>query len=212
MVNYYSHMWPIAAPIHARIHGRIPFISCALKPRTMDPQVLRTINPAQLLGITNRTSDSSPPSLTAPEAAATQPPGGLQDLYVLTSTSLAPYRQGQSPVLLDPDGPPPLYRLSRTISSVANLLREWTVGLGSHPVVERFEGLYGAKWRPRQDERVFYGRCLVIIKEIKRRQGPSCSQAKAIQDLEVVRTITLKNGSLHKLSNWLKTQQDVRSD
>ena len=106
---------------------------------------------------------------------------------------------------LDPAAAPPPYKMARYVRTVADLWREWTEGLGSNPAVRRLEEAYGARWRTSQSERMFFGRRLVIIREIERRSG-SCSEAKAIDDLDRIRVGELKNGSLHGLSVWLRSR------
>jgi hypothetical protein len=53
----------------------------------------------------------------------------------------------QNLVKFDPALPPPSYVMSRTISRVPDLWREWSVGLGSGPAVKKLEQTYGARWR-----------------------------------------------------------------
>ncbi len=44
---------------------------------------------------------------------------------------------------------PPPYRMSRTIQTIPELWREWTVGLAGQPLIEQLDALYGASWRIR---------------------------------------------------------------
>jgi hypothetical protein len=50
-----------------------------------------------------------------------------------------------NPASRSPLPPPPPYVLSRTISTVPQLWREWTVGLGDGPSVQGLEDLYGPR-------------------------------------------------------------------
>ena len=88
-----------------------------------------------------------------------------------------------------PDLPaePPAYELSRTITTVPDLWREWTVGLGVGPAVQHLEDTYGAAWRPSQKERVLYSRRKVIIDEIRTRQAGGDTATIAVEKLEIVR-------------------------
>lgn len=129
-----------------------------------------------------------------------QPPS---DAAAPVSTLGAVQTARDEPVLFDPAALPPSYKMSRSITTVTDLWREWTVGLGSGLAVQRLEETYGARWRPDQSERVFFSRRLVVIREVERRTE-SCSQAKAVADLEAVREKDLKNASLFALAKWLR--------
>jgi Centromere DNA-binding protein complex CBF3 subunit, domain 2/Transcriptional activator of glycolytic enzymes len=107
------------------------------------------------------------------------------------------------PPSLDPTGPPPPYQMSRTIQSVHDLWREWTVGLGSGPAIQALEQTYGASWRPTQSERVFFGRRKLIIDEIQRRQRRTTDLQAAIDELELIRI--RRRTTLHGL--WKLLQQ-----
>ena len=65
----------------------------------------------------------------------------------------------------------PRYRMSRTIQTIPDLWREWTVGFQGQPSVEKLDELYGADWRSGPDataERQFYSRRKTLINEIRR--------------------------------------------
>lgn len=77
--------------------------------------------------------------------------------------------------------------MSRTIVTVPDLWREWTVGLGNGPAVQALEDTYGAQWRPDQSERVFYSRRKVIIDEIRTRERRGGHAQVAVEELELIR-------------------------
>lgn len=108
---------------------------------------------------------------------------------------------------MDPDASPPAYKMSRTISTVTDLWREWTVGLGSNPAVQALEDTYGASWRPDAGERVWFGRRKVIIDEIRRRQIQTVHRDPqiAVQEVEIIRRQLGGNKSLHKLWQHLSS-------
>ena len=83
--------------------------------------------------------------------------------------------------------PPPQYILSRTITTVPQLWKEWTVGLPGGPSVQGLEDLYGPSWRQKHSEQVFYGRRKVIIDEIRRRQASGISTGAAVEEVELMR-------------------------
>lgn len=62
----------------------------------------------------------------------------------------------------------PQYRMSRDISTLQEMVREWYEGLDGGPSVRQLEAQYGSKWRTKNDaERVFLGRRKVIINKIE---------------------------------------------
>jgi len=62
---------------------------------------------------------------------------------------------------------PPTYHLSRGITTIPDLWREWTVGLGGQLSVEALDERWGSRWRHGAESQ-FYSRRKVIIDEIKR--------------------------------------------
>jgi hypothetical protein len=98
----------------------------------------------------------------------------------------------------------PKYRLSRTISTIPDLWREWTVGLGNSPSVQFLEDSYGARWRPSQEERVFFCRRKAIISWIraKQRERPNTEATVIVMELESFRQ--QQHASLAKLVVLLK--------
>jgi hypothetical protein len=62
---------------------------------------------------------------------------------------------------------PPTYQLSRCITTILDLWREWTVGLGGQLSVEALDERWGSRWRCGAEFQ-FYSRRKVIIDEIKR--------------------------------------------
>ena len=85
------------------------------------------------------------------------------------------------------DGPP-VYSMSRACHlTVADLWREWTVGLGGGPAVSDLERAWKRKWRKSNTETKFFSRRKVIIDHIvalKDRVGIE----RALHQLETLRT------------------------
>jgi len=100
---------------------------------------------------------------------------------------------------------PPSYMLSRTISTVPQLWREWTVGLGNGLSVQGLEDLYGHRWRPAHSEKVMYSRRKVIIGEIRRRQAEGINTGAAVEEVELMRQRSRL--SLHQLHQVLNRQK-----
>ena len=105
--------------------------------------------------------------------------------------------------------PPPSYVLSRAVTTVPQLWREWTVGLTGGPSVQGLEDLYGSRWRQKHSEQVFYGRRKVIIDEVRRRQAQGMSIGAAVEEVELVR----QRGqlSLYQLYQVLNKQKKCAS-
>jgi hypothetical protein len=61
--------------------------------------------------------------------------------------------------------PAPSYKLLRQVTTVPDLWREWTVGLGGLSLVAALDAMYGSCWRL-QSERQYYSIHKVIINEV----------------------------------------------
>ena len=109
----------------------------------------------------------------------------------------------QGPEATRPPSSEPPYRMSRTIQTVDDLWREWTVGLGGNPSIQSLEDSHGAKWRPEQKERTFFSRRKVIIDYIRARTNAGANPQAVIQELEIRRSTA--EWSLAKLSNMLNS-------
>ena len=105
----------------------------------------------------------------------------------LASPSLSSYEDNETVSRPSPPLVPPKYRLSRTIETVPDLWREWTIGLNSNFSVQSLKDTYGAAWRPALNERVFFSRRKAIIDEIRARQSAGINAAVAVEELELVR-------------------------
>lgn len=80
-----------------------------------------------------------------------------------------------------------MYKMSRTLSTVAGLWQEWKTGINGAPSVESLEARYGPKWRTSQAERKFYSRRKVIIEEITKRIGAGMDAWRAVEEVEGMR-------------------------
>jgi hypothetical protein len=95
----------------------------------------------------------------------------------INTTPASPSPAGPSTVTNEDDGqqatvriepPTPTYKMSRTITSVVDLYREYTEGLGGNMPVRELEKNYGIKWRRSEADRKFFNRRKVIYDEIAR--------------------------------------------
>ena len=103
---------------------------------------------------------------------------------------------------------PPTYQLSRGITTIPDLWREWTVGLGGQLSVEALDERWGSRWR-RGAEFQFYSRRKVIIDEIKRLVAAGGREAIDVVDsLEEQRLRS--RASLSQVINALKAAAKAR--
>jgi hypothetical protein len=87
-----------------------------------------------------------------------QPPAvDLGGPALLAPTALEARVQAQAPA--------PSYKLSRQVTTVPDLWREWTMGLGGLPLVAALDAIYRSCWRL-QSERQYYSMHKVIINKV----------------------------------------------
>jgi hypothetical protein len=96
---------------------------------------------------------------------------------------------------------PPTYQLSRAITTIPDLWKEWTVGLGGQLSVEALDERWGSHWR-RGAEFQFYSRRKVIIDEIKRLVAGGREAADVVDSLEEQRLRS--KASISQVINTLK--------
>ena len=101
----------------------------------------------------------------------------------LTGASPLPNRPVALPITaLAQAAEPPPYRMSRTIQTIPELWREWTVGLAGQPSIEQLDARYGASWRTGPtiaSKRQFYSRRKTLITEIRRLAAAGGAPAEA---------------------------------
>jgi len=102
---------------------------------------------------------------------------------------------------------PPTYHLSRDVTTIPDLWREWTVGLGGQQSVESLDERWGSRWR-HGAEFQFYSRRKVIIDEIKRLVAGGREAIDVVDSLEEQR-LTAK-ASLSQVINALKAAAKAR--
>ncbi|KAK4700175.1 hypothetical protein P7C70_g6078, partial [Phenoliferia sp. Uapishka_3] len=98
-------------------------------------------------------STSATPSAPPPPAAA--PSNPLTDLLALTSISSTAASATSS------------FSMSRTISSVTDLWREYDQGIGGRPAVRDVYEIKGHKWSSNDSERKHYQRRMTIVEKVK---------------------------------------------
>lgn len=86
----------------------------------------------------------------------------------------------------------PKYRLSRSISTLPDLWREWTIGVKGSPSIEELDRQYGTKWRPDHKENQYYCKRMVIVRELRRRAeamagGYAANVDAVVKQMEVER-------------------------
>jgi len=79
------------------------------------------------------------------------------------------------------------YRMCRTVQTVEELWREWTVGLQGTPAIAALDSRWGSRWRAgRQSELQWYSLRLEVIKEIRRlAQSRRTSEVVAMRVLDL---------------------------
>jgi hypothetical protein len=99
---------------------------------------------------------------------------------------------------------PPAYKMNRSISSVRDLWREWSDGIGGGPPVKALEETWGSKWRKETTERRFFNRRRIIIDEIGRIMKDEAKTAE-----EAVSMLDGRIRAPKKSLDWL--QKQIRS-
>ena len=102
---------------------------------------------------------------------------------------------------------PPTYHLSRGITTIPDLWREWTVGLGGQLSVEALDERWGSRWR-HGAEFQFYSRRKVIIDEIKRLAAGGRAAIDVVDTLEEQRLRA--KSSLSQVIDALKAAAKAR--
>ena len=122
------------------------------------------------------------------------------DILTSSDSAISP-----SPARFDPTLDPIKYRFSRTITTVVDLWKEWSIGLESGPSIQQLDSTWGAKWKD-QNERQFYSRRLPIVKAIQQRyaSGKATSLQEAAVQLETLRLQGGESMSLNKFGKVLK--------
>ena len=79
------------------------------------------------------------------------------------------------------------YRMCRTVQTVEELWREWTVGLQGTPAIAALDSRWGSRWRAgRQSELQWYSLRLEVIKEIRR-----LAQSRRTSEVVAMRVLNL---------------------
>jgi hypothetical protein len=102
---------------------------------------------------------------------------------------------------------PPTYHLSRGITTIPDLWREWTVGLGRQLSVEALDERWSSRWR-HGAEFQFYSQRKVIINKIKRLVAGGREAVDVVDSLEQQRLRS--KASLSQVINDLKAAAKAR--
>ncbi|KAG1445642.1 hypothetical protein G6F56_009841 [Rhizopus delemar] len=87
-----------------------------------------------------------------------------------------------------PIAPIPVYRLDRTLKTVDEVWKEYSVGIKGGPAVEMLEFEHGTLWRKDRTEARYFSRRNVIYKEIKRMANElNISNEEAARNIERTR-------------------------
>ncbi len=83
-------------------------------------------------------------------------------------------------------GKAPEYRLMNA-KTVADVWREWELGIAGGPAVKDLERVWGHRWRPVGGPRVAFSRRKVILDELARLRAQGHSPDDAVAELEAIR-------------------------
>lgn len=87
-----------------------------------------------------------------------------------------------------PIAPIPVYRLDRTLKTVDDVWKEYSVGIKGGPAVEMLEFEHGTLWRKDRTEARYFSRRNVIYKEVKRMANElNISNEEAARNIERTR-------------------------
>lgn len=105
---------------------------------------------------------------------------------------------------------PPQYCMCRTIKTVEELWREWTVGLRGQPAIAALDSRWGSRWRAgRQSELQWYSLRSEIIKEIRR-----IARVQRISEEAAMRTLSLRHQrmgcSIDRLCKLLRSNRKAQ--
>lgn len=107
----------------------------------------------------------------------------------------------------------PKYTLSRSVLTIPELWRQWTVGVNGSPSIATLDQQYGSRWRTKHSETQYYCVRKVIIDELIRRAevktgGYDANIADVVEELEAERKRA--GASLSKMSGVLKKEKKAR--
>jgi hypothetical protein len=106
----------------------------------------------------------------------------------------------------------PEYKLSRRVSTVPDLWREWTVGLAGLPSINALNAEWGSSWRRNsQPEKQYYSMRKVLIDEIIARAGGTDDTAAIGAAVAAMEDERVRGGaSLDKLIKAIKAERKGR--
>lgn len=148
-------------------------------------------------------NSEDPRTSSQPQGTAAIPPGAAAILQTPDVPLLS--GSGISPARFDPTLEPIRYKFSRTVTTVVDLWKEWSIGLESGPSIQQLDSTWGARWKD-QNESQFYSRRLPIIRAIQQRcaSGKASSLQEAAAQLETLRLQGGGSMSLNKFAKVLK--------
>jgi hypothetical protein len=92
------------------------------------------------------------------------------------------------------------YKMSRFLTTVQDVWREWSVGLGPNPAVSAMEKTWGTRWRSNPTESRFFNRRKVIVDEI----GRLVSTEEVNNFDEAIRKLENRRRANDESLNWLQ--------
>jgi hypothetical protein len=183
-----DYLQSIDARHEARVTGlaaELRAMQCLIESQSSQLQSLLTTSLTVQFGAAGPPAPATPavPAASTALSASTAPTasrgsrahlaGDGQSQYTSAQSSLRSSRSTSPAACVQeggrPELPPPQHRMCRTIKTVEELWREWTIGLHGQPAVAALDSRWGHRWRAgRQSELQWYSLRLEVIKEIRR--------------------------------------------
>ena len=91
--------------------------------------------------------------------------------------------------------------MSRSIATVHDLWREWSIRIGGGTTVKVLENTWGAKWRHDKTEGRLFNRRRIVIDEVNR-----IASDDGVTIEEAIRRLDDKMKASHKSLDWLQKQ------
>ncbi|CEP17702.1 hypothetical protein [Parasitella parasitica] len=162
--------------------------------QTMQPMFNNIVSGRQPLQLSVRLENSSAPAPAPSPASAS------------SSASVSASASASASALVSA----PVHKMSRGVHTVADLWKEWTLGLGGFWSIQDMDAKYGTAWR--KDDRKWYNLRKKVIEAVKKLQNDlGLSPPTAIDTLQ--RVMSRRNWSIDRLGTELqKGSYDPLSD
>lgn len=97
--------------------------------------------------------------------------------------------------------------MSRSINTVSDLIREWTIGLGGNLPVKELEQTWGTAWRKCRTESKFFSRRKPIFDEYESMLALGVTETESVNRLTTM--MQCAGGSLDGLQKFLRSRASL---